>query len=375
MKKLLRQRRHMRGAAAVETALSMIVFIPVFMYAIFLDDLLRYSLDSQEAALSTVWDFTVQDYSKDLKKAGAKAPAGGASVVQKQARLMFCDHESGTDRPTEFVTVPSSDPDGDETVNYKDCADTDHHKALVAHVCWVNANAKQVTCEAPEKGAGGLGVPIHKEFMSKFTNGGIIKCSARAIVENYLLPETLFPQFSEVDKLTKKHWQGGAAATHTNSQQGSSDNAYYIKEQRLAILTDTWALTDDADIRPGDKKGEFYNRVENIYQNKFNIGYPLVVTYSAQFFANAISDQLLSPALLATRLTGPIMGLEADDPTRPAVAIAPQKGAEPTEEITVAGSKTRFFNTEWQDWDKNRTRDSYKKRGNNYMGCKQAEKC
>ncbi|HEY0093945.1 MAG TPA: hypothetical protein VGB96_06455, partial [Archangium sp.] len=62
----MRSRRVARGAAAVEMALSMLVFVPIFLYALFLDDLLRYSLDAQEAALSTVWDFTVQDYSRPL---------------------------------------------------------------------------------------------------------------------------------------------------------------------------------------------------------------------------------------------------------------------------------------------------------------------
>ncbi|NTX57583.1 hypothetical protein HR086_40425, partial [Myxococcus sp. CA039A] len=60
----MRTSRHRaaRGAAAVETALCMLVIIPVFMYALFLDDLLRHTLDSQETALSTVWDYAVQDY-------------------------------------------------------------------------------------------------------------------------------------------------------------------------------------------------------------------------------------------------------------------------------------------------------------------------
>ncbi|MBU8899067.1 hypothetical protein KRR26_25985 [Corallococcus sp. M34] len=352
----------------------MIVFIPVFMYAIFLDDLLRYSLDSQEAALSTVWDFTVQDYTKDLKKAPAKAPVGGSTMIQKQARLMFCDHESGKDRPKEFVTVSSSDPDGDDTVNYKDCADTDHHKAIVAHQCWINPKAKQVTCEAAETGKGNLGVPIHNEYMKKYTTGGIIKCSARLIVENYLLPETLFPQFSEVDKLAKERWHGQGKTIHDNANQGTNDNAYYIKEQGLAILTDTWALTTPADTRPGDKSGEFYERIANIYQNPINIGYPMAALSSATFFSRALSDNLLSPTLLAA-MDRNIGGLQADNPLKPNLAIAPQKGAAPTEEITVAGSPTKFFNTEWQDWDKNRTKDSYNKRGSNYMGCKQAEKC
>ncbi|MCP3139158.1 hypothetical protein [Pyxidicoccus xibeiensis] len=363
--------RAARGAAAVEMAISLLVIIPVFMYAIFLDDLLRYSLDAQEAAVSTVWDFAVQDYTRDLKPAdrAPTAPQGGSTMVQQHARYMFCDHESGKDRYDAYTNgVPS------------DCSDTDHHQALVAHTCWLNDNARQVTCEAPERGAGNLGIPVHNQFMSNFTRGGLIRCSARAVVENYLLPEGFLQEFSKT-KLTVKKWDGDV---HGNSQSGVATtngvdgNAYFLGMEQMAILTDTWALTTNANTMPGTKSGEMYDRVANVYMNPQNLGHPILRATSAAFFGQAISNNLLNP-LFAAQLaatTGDAMG--ADNPQTPNIAIAPQAVGDsttPSNRVTQEGSNRRYFNTEWRDWDQNNNYRSYQNRGVYYMGCKQPGTC
>ncbi len=359
-------RSSQRGAASVELAICMLVIVPVFLYSLFLDDLLRYSLDAQETALSTVWDFTVQDYTKPLPTSGTtSSPAGGLSTVQKQARLMFCDHESGKDRYDEMV--PTTNPDGTSGTNYKDCEDQDHHTALAAHVCWINPDAKQVTCDSPDKSVGSIGAgPLHSRYHDSFTNGGLIRCSARAVVENYLLPKKFLPEFSddkeEVD-LTKKKWSGNV---HDNSKQGTTTDAYFIKEQRLAILTDTWALTTPANIRPGTKSGEFYDRVNNIYSNPTNVGYVEMMAGAALYFSQA-AQSLISPAYLPMA--------KGDDPSKPNISIKPHLASmqTPSERIKQETSTRYYFNTEWRDWDQDRNRKTYDKRGPYYMGGKQAE--
>lgn len=361
MRKVTRSRRA-RGAAAVELALSMIVFIPVFMYAIFLDDLLRYSLDVQEATVSTVWDFTVQDYTKPLRKESTVADhPGGLSAVQKYARLMYCDHESGKNDYEGMITG------SDGNMTYTDCEGTDHHKALVAHVCWINPKAQQVTCDEPDSSAGSISTdPLYGRYQNSFTNGGLIRCVAKAVVENYLLPEEFLPEFSK-KKLTRENWKDKGGNVHSNAKEGDSSNAYYIKEQKLAIITDTWALTRDAKIEPGTKSGEFYDRVANVYQNPANGGYTNVVSKSTDFLTSA-TEELLSSAVMADGILG-------DLPARPNVAISPQTGGEPTQEISQEMSKKKYFNTEWKDWDKNTNEKTYNARGNWYLGCKQDQKC
>ena len=353
-------RRALRGAASVEMALSMVALIPIFMYALFLDDLLRYSLDAQEAAVTTVWDFTTQDYTKALKQSGGggAGPQGGLSAVQHNARLTYCDHESGIDRPD----VMSGS-------NYADCEDTDHHLAVVAHVCWMNSNAKQVTCDAPDKGAGALG-GLADQYGDEFTNGGLIRCSARAVVENYLLPEEFLPEFSNGVKLTKKNWkQEGVENVHDNAQQGvggADGNAYFLAEQRMAILTDTWALTEDADISPSDGSGEMYDRVNNTYTNVNNY-YSLVSSF--QDFRQDITQDLLD---------GTMLYAFEDAPTKPYLSIHPHLDNMQTPANTVdQEGDTRYFNQEWRDWDDDKNRATYEhsERGEWYMGCKDAESC
>lgn len=342
-----RLRRGPRGAASVEMALSMIVLIPIFLYAIFLDDLLRYSLDAQEAALSTVWDFTTQDYTRSA-----------GSGVQHNARLTFCDHESGIDR---------TDKKGGDG-SYLDCSDPDHHKAVVAHVCWLNDNAEQVTCTAPDTGAASLTEPRHRMYQSEFTNGGLVKCSARAVVENYMLPKTFLPQFSNGEDLVKFNWKG-KGDVHGNAQKGTDDNAYFLKKQQLSIITDTWALTKEADTEPGDKSGEMHERV--------NFAYTRSLSYASMAqgymdFSQKITQDLLSPLAL-------LMG---DSPLSPNLAIKPHDGRTPTPSISIkqegrGGSGANYFTTEWKDWDSNKSEAIYKhgERGEWYMGCKDSEEC
>ncbi|RKH48825.1 hypothetical protein [Corallococcus llansteffanensis] len=360
MSRLTPPRRALRGAASVEMALSMIALIPIFMYALFLDDLLRYSLDAQEAAVTTVWDFTTQDYTKGLKPGGGggTGPQGGASNVQHNARLTYCDHESGIDRPD----VMSGS-------NYADCEDTDHHLAVVAHVCWMNSNAKQVTCEAPEQGAGELS-GLAQDYQGEFTNGGLIKCSARAVVENYLLPEEFLPEFSDGVKLTKKNWkQEGVENVHDNAQAGvggADGNAYFLKEQKMAILTDTWALTEDADISPSDSSGEMYDRVKFAYEGPNS--YSMVST-EMDSFRDKLTEELMDDMML--------MAFE-DSPKEPYLSIHPHLSNMQTPANTInQEGDTRYFNQEWRDWDQDKNQNTYQhgERGDWYMGCKDAESC
>ncbi len=382
-------RRAARGAASVEMALCMIVFIPAFFYTLFLDDLLRHSLDAQEAALSTVWDFTVQDYNKDLKEGPTNVggPLGGKSMVQKQARLMFCDHQSGKDRYNEMRDVTNEDGTSGQT--YADCHDTDHHSGLVGHACWINDDAKQVTCEAPERMVGALGVPVHTEYQGAFTHGGLIRCAARAVVENYLIPETFLPEFSrhEGGRLSKKKWRDtpngqGDKGIHANAQAGTDETAYFLAEQRLAILTDTWALNErrssesPAAASPGSKSGELHSRVANVYRNRLNVGHPMVIAASGAFFAQAAGNNLLNPAFTRMALDDSDLA-GGDNPLSPNVASAAhlESQREPTSTVTQSGQDASYFNTEWRDWERDNNRRAYEERGNWYLGCNKAGGC
>jgi hypothetical protein len=327
-------RQQQRGAASVEAAISMIIIIPIFMYALFLDDLLRYAADVTEAVTSTPWDFTGQNYMKGGDK---------ATEVQHLARLMFCDHESS----------------GDSYEQGQDCDAMDHHekRAFVSHVCWLNnetdsngeLKAEQVTCRLADNNAGSLGVGTYDSFRQKFgPSGGLYACYAKAVVENYLLPKSFLQEFSQVD-LTKENWKG-KGDIHGNAQSGTDDTAYFL------------ALNDKADsvkVSPDQKSGEMYTRVENVYT-----GNQLFGAFQGQY--NTFKGRLAGKNILL-----PGVG---DDPLTPNVAL-PEAGESVQQVKGDDGGNKDFFATPWRDGAGDRHQKTADARGSYYMGCKNPESC
>ena len=86
MKRRLRLRR---GQATVELAVTTIVFVPLCLYVLFLDDLLRYKLDLAEAVFSSSWDYTSIPYDK------------GAPDLSSADEFTYCDHTSAYDSYTQ----------------------------------------------------------------------------------------------------------------------------------------------------------------------------------------------------------------------------------------------------------------------------------
>ncbi|QSQ10826.1 hypothetical protein JY572_20560 [Myxococcus landrumensis] len=337
--------RAARGAAAVETALCMLVIIPVFMYAIFLDDLLRHSLDAQETAVSTIWDYTTADY--------AAKPDGesfaGFGQIQGLARQTYCDHESGLDS---FQTVP---PECDN--------DQSHHQELVAHACWLHPGAQQVQCTLNQQAVGSYGVTLHAAYMSRFNRGGLIRCSARNGVQNYLLPKTLFSEFSQVD--LAKETKSGSIHHNATANRDVEKDTYLLPWERIALVTDTWALTREQSFEPGQSNNDeerVYARVSQLYTNNDNGGYSRMKEAAEALVSAAIGDKLLSDDMELDK-QGP-----GDDPRKLSMSIKPQNGA-PTQDIKQGGDNSTYFNNEWQDWDQDNNKATYEARAQYYMGC------
>jgi hypothetical protein len=335
-----------RGAASVEAAVSMIVIIPVFMYALFLDDLLRYAADVQETVTSTPWDFTHQNYAHSDEGGTAQdGSKGGLGSVQHNARLMYCDHESS----------------GDSYEHSQDCDAENHHNALSGHVCWLNDNAEQVTCDAVDTSVGALKESGFAAYKNEFgSQGGLYHCHAKAIVENYLMPEKFLQKFSKED-LSKENWKG-KGGIHGNAQAGKEATAYYLKQQHFALVTDTLALTyaaggGDLNTKPEDYKGDVYDRVENVYSENGEVGTGLT---EAETFAKSLSSDLLSTAL-------------DSNARKPRVAMPPRGSV--THSVQEDKGSTDYFATPWRDGAGDRHQKTGQARGNNYMGCKTAEGC
>ncbi len=337
------------GAAAVEMALSLIVLVPLMFYTLFLDDLLRFRLDAQEAALSTVWDTVNLDYSQ-APKIGSSEDDKEGDKVGKMARLQFCDHTSAYDSFDEAY----------------DCEGDRHHVAVSAHVCWMVGEAKQVSCWGPDKSVGTASDSTASGFGGQFTKGGMITCSARAAVLNYLLPQHFLQEFERGVEVTDKDKFKGSV--HSNAGTANSQNAFLFGTERLAILTDTWALLDVPDLAPtsnnGQKKGPIYDRVANIYQG--NPMYGLFAADATSFISQGYSDMLM-----------PGLQFIADNPLTPNVSIAAGTDSSPPPPISIRQSSGTgsYYATPWLDWDQNRPQSTWNARGKYYMGCTEQEGC
>lgn len=368
----MRTTRHskQRGAASVEAAISMLIIIPAFMYALFLDDLLRYAADLQEAVVSTPWDFTGQNYTQPGSRAlgtyAGKDPKwkGGETLVQHHSRLMYCDHESSGD--TYSATAD------------KDCDEEDHHKgkALSGHVCWLNEGAHQITCENVQSNVGLLGASLYQGYMSKFARaGGMYECHGQEVVENYLLPKSFLQEFAGEDhKMTKENWSNNGSSIHDNATSGDKDTAYYLAEQRFALVTDSWAVNEtpaasseeedefDLAVAPGTKSGPLYDRVDHVYSG--NLLYTPFQLATTAFLTQA-SKKLLSPTIILSR---------PDNPAEPSVSLTKVGTSPPEQKIEQDNKSPNYYSTPWRDWASDPYQKTHAKRGKYYMGCKTAQK-
>ncbi|RMG19751.1 MAG: hypothetical protein D6729_04480 [Deltaproteobacteria bacterium] len=320
----------------VETAISMIIIVPVILYSLYLYDALSYKLDLQEAITGAAWDFTTRDYQ-------AESTSAIQGSVQRNNRLTWCDHTSAYD---------SYDR------NY-DCENEGHHKAVAAHACWLGDGAKQVTCSIDTGYANYYLQPAITGFHGRFTHGGFVTCDARLSVANYLVPQEFLQQFHGDHKLFERDQLSGSV--HDASASG---NVLVLEGQPFGLLVDTWALNRDGNnpwqISPDQKRGEIYDRVNTIYQR--NLGYVTTVAASADFFATAYSKDLLNPAF-------PL--LMGDNPLTPNISI--RKGLPGDQTIRQEGRNAKYFSYPWKDWARDPYLRSSQARGNNYMGNKRPE--
>ncbi|MHB8874330.1 MAG: hypothetical protein ACYC8T_11640 [Myxococcaceae bacterium] len=323
-------------------AISMIFIIPTFMYALFLDDLLRYSLDLQEAVLSTPWDFTALDYNKGVS----------ADTVADHAKKMHCDHESGLE--------------GYEGSGV-DCNADDHHTSIVAHVCWLNGNAQQVACTGPSSGVGASDDSLWGDYRGAHQPGsGMYECTGREVVENYLLPKTFMAEFSSISDgtMSKENWAdgrgdstGAGSDIHGNAQAGTADNAYFLAWEKFAIVGDPWALNTDQTSTPESSSGLLFDRMSTVFEeNTKYSGYQS----DASDFVDAVKDELLgSSAPGSGEVTDPKMSVTTSMP--------------PSQSIPQEMGSSSYFNVPWMDWDNDEYQQTYEDRGEYYMGAKAAE--
>jgi hypothetical protein len=231
----------LRGQAAVEMAVTLVLLIPLIMYTIFLQEMLNYTLEAQEPTVTAAWDYsTIPDYTKH----------NGAGI-ERFNKLKYCDHSSAFD---------SYD------VN-TDCNGA-HHYAAAVHQCWLSADStctihadgtgtptkgQQLQCSEPEKlDLGPFGSQGVSDFAdSDWYRGGVRVCSDRLGVINYFLPEKFMEQFSKVDVTDHKKSIDKHDGSSVHGSDLSNTSAVWLLEPDVnAIDTDGWSLGHTKAIGP-----------------------------------------------------------------------------------------------------------------------------
>lgn len=336
-----RLHRSQRGQAAVELSLLTILLVPCILYTLFLDDLLRFKQDQQEAIITTVWDLGVLDWENSGK--GAAQVSGD---VQHYNRLAFGDH-----------TAVDSRYDDPNLIN----TDLKHHMAVGAHQCWlVGGGQNQVTCGNRDANVGASFFPDPAPGAQRATQqaaqtGGYYSCTGRiGVINNWLPPETLM-QFS-AEKLTRTnyHHDPYTQVHSTGSSYGNDDRGvYHFPADSFSIVTDTWAMTQYPAVSPDAQGGILYNRV--------------AASYTRGAVKALMTPAKVFPAFLASRnLANPLIAngnsATGDDVYTPQVAFT-AKMPNPT-----ANPYNPYFASAWRDWGNDRVRGTHSARQNEYMG-------
>lgn len=326
-------RRAARGAATVELALSMLLIVPIFLYVLFLDDLLRYKLDLQENVITTPWDLTTVNY-----EAGDRM-----GDVQHFNRLQFCDHISAYDSFDQAF----------------ECTGEQHHKAVSAHMCFlVGGKGEQVTCQGPQRDVGGnymIDLGIVGALKDEAQAGGFYNCRARAGVINYFLPNKIWTSFSDVDMTGVAYHYGDIdrEGTGTHASENASGNVFPLKEQRFGLIADTWALTsrDDLDTTSGGRSGNLYTRVDKIY-GAGPLGSIATTMLPMAFVAQAAGQGLLNPMVMFD------MGRFGDSTQTPEVTFT----------TALPPEQNGYYSSQWKDWEQDKVESSHSNRDRYYLG-------
>ena len=250
--KRLNQKYSESGGAVVETALMMMIFVPLMMYVMFIQDAMHHLLSVQEAAISSIWDFSTAPFGVNKTVSNRITQSGQDRSIEKYNRWQFIDHESA------YIDV--DDPNGMKN-------DESHHNTPFVDKTWVgsrndtsysqynNKNGSEVVCQRQNdrnftvaRVFGGIGW-----FGSSFANrGGNYVCWAKGAILNKILPRVFMPEFIKTDVYSGAKYSGGAHSNASSSAQSQADqeqnggsDLFMFFRARGALLADSWAALSD----------------------------------------------------------------------------------------------------------------------------------
>ena len=264
------------GAAIVELAVMLLVFLPLIFYTFFISDAMHHFLDAQEAVISTVWDFSRAPLGVRKNGSPALKNVSGAFVsgsIDNYNRVQYADHTSAR----LALDVRSEDW---------------QHNQPFAHMCWGTTTAKdkqgndvsykesnfeegyygakrdkpsQISCQY--KGRASFPLLVEnvglKLFIDKFdsngnSDGGRYICWAKGWVFNYLIPKKLFSEFTDVDMISARSSHG----TSSEESVKNEDEGVINFRAKASLIAGDWSAL-------GDHVFEKHNDLRVYYENDY----------------------------------------------------------------------------------------------------------
>ena len=239
-----------RGSALVETALLMIILIPLLLYSVFLSDAVFLKLELQESVVSGLWDFSTRNTEAGPDFDQTKKDEEWQQVA-KGVRGSYSDHTSSYE--------DGAEPDGP---GYNDVERIHgnhnhwmHHQIYFAAQFTYRFGADndmgpdtEFKCTQADDTDWAKDPIIIKGFANadgKPTNpGGKIKCDATGFIYNYILPQKLFKEFHQDDLTDLTHHDANTRYTaaddahDVNYEDGKNIKAH----EGGSLYYNTWAL-------------------------------------------------------------------------------------------------------------------------------------
>jgi len=313
---------NVRGAALVELAVLMLIFVPLILVPLYFQDALRFKFSLQEAVYSTVWDFAYADFvTQSFDQASADIVTGNRNI--------YANLRSGDSLPKRTPAGP-----------------------------WADFNwTSEIQCIADRNFGAEIfdgSVPLAREFHENpevGTKGGLVTCSGAISVANHFLPTFFLPRFS-ARRLIDRPLSGNAG---TPSTDPATADAIYYKAVRSGLLVDPWTVHDPADAE-GDGSGNpsYAKRVKTVWtqgaaartfeQFKDNWGILKIAAYE---FLNPLADM--------------------DDPT--VLRLSSLHTTDRTRQFSVSGGRQEFYVTPYDDGMANAYQLTFEARSSYYLGC------
>jgi hypothetical protein len=365
----------------VETVLLMIVLIPLLLYALFLIDAAYMKLDLQETVVAGIWDMST----RNSESGSANAEM---DVVQHAVRATYSDHTSAIDDGAE-VDGPGY---GDVERIRGNHDHQKHHKIYFAaqYTFRFDANVGpdtqfQCTSKSDSGLSGDVTGVVAAYESSSYNAGGSARCEATGYIYNYIIPEKLFTEFTDV-KMSNLTKRGKTTDSHVIQGQGGN----IVAHETGSVYFNTWALRtgsssgklNDADIGarggfpfdgPSNVDGPFYDRV--VQDSSRSLTYAAVAAASGNFTSQASSTQLMT-AVTSVPSMRDIAGLPNMAGTFLVARYKPQNPGQKQSAGGLAFGGQSYQSTPYSGINNN-YQTAYRRRGLFYMGCnrEQTDRC